>query len=90
MLHHGTGRGGFVQSPAAEDEVRGRWFRARDEGIPRSLTLTEGDDGTRKRKEDIQFVHGGKGEKMDANISFGCGDECVGGTASRKAMQETN
>jgi hypothetical protein len=42
------------------------------------------------RKEDIQFVHGGKGEKMDASISFGCSDECVGGTASRKAMQETN
>ncbi len=42
------------------------------------------------KKEDIKFVHGGKGEKMDANISFGCGDECVGGTASRKAMQETN
>ncbi len=42
------------------------------------------------RKEDIQFVYGGKSEKVEGNISFGCADECVGGTASRKAMQETN
>lgn len=45
-LHYGTVRGGSLRSPAVVDEVRERWFRARDEGIPLTPALRAVEAGT--------------------------------------------
>jgi hypothetical protein len=43
-----------------------------------------------ERKEEIQFVFSGTVSEIPANVTFGCDEECVGGSASRRAMRETN